>query len=66
MPILSWIVSALLALAAIIAGWFVTKDAPNFSIAQMIVALLLLAGAVALAAGLEKLGEWLRARRPGR
>jgi hypothetical protein len=39
----AWIARILLALAAPITGWFVAKDSPNFGVAQMMVATLVLA-----------------------
>lgn len=39
---IGWLVRLILIPAGAIAGWFVAKDAPNFSAVQMVVALLLL------------------------
>jgi len=64
MPILSWLIRGLLFLAAIITGWFIADDAPNFSVIQMVVAVFLLTFLVALAAFWEAAIEWLRERRP--
>ncbi|WP_291180935.1 hypothetical protein [Hyphomicrobium sp.] len=63
MPILSWLIRPLLFLAAIIASWFVAEDAANFGVVQMVVAVLLIAGLVALAAFWEGVVEWWRERR---
>jgi hypothetical protein len=60
---LSWILRPILAVAAVIAGWFVARDAANFSVIQMVVILLLIAGLVAAAAGWELLAEWFRQRK---
>ena len=38
---LSWIVRGLLILAGLITSWWVARDAPNFSVIQMTIALLL-------------------------
>ncbi|MCC7253711.1 MAG: hypothetical protein IT540_17780 [Hyphomicrobium sp.] len=60
---LSWLIRPLLFLAAIIASWFVAEDAANFGVVQMVVAVLLIAGLVALAAFWEGVVEWWRERR---
>lgn len=52
--------------AAIIAGWFVARDAVNFTIIQMVVALFLITALVALAAFWETVSEWLRTRKDAR
>jgi hypothetical protein len=46
--------------AAVIAGWFVARDAANFTIVQMVVAVFLLTALVAVAACWEVLRSWLR------
>ena len=38
---LGWLVRIVMALAAIVTGWFVVSDSPNFGIVQMAVSLLL-------------------------
>lgn len=63
MPIISWLIRPILFVAAIIAGWFVASDAPNFSVVQMAVAVLLIAGIVAIAAFWETVADWLRDRK---
>lgn len=63
MPILSWLIRGLLFLAAIITGWFVAEDAPNFSVIQMVVAVFLLTIFVGLAAFWETVMDWIRERR---
>jgi len=63
MPILSWLLRPLLLLAAIIAGWFVAEEAPNFGVVQMVVAVFLIAALVALAAFWEAVMERLRERK---
>lgn len=63
MPILSWLLRPLLVLAAIIAGWFVAEEAPNFGVVQMVVAVFLIAALVALAAFWEAVMERLRERK---
>jgi hypothetical protein len=63
MPVLSWLIRPILLLAAVIAGWFVAEDAPNFGVVQMVVAVCLITALVALAAFWEVLIDWWRARR---
>jgi hypothetical protein len=46
-------------LAAIIAGWFVARDAVNFTVIQMVVALFLITVIVAVAAFWETLSDWI-------
>lgn len=48
--------------AAIIAGWFVARDAVNFNIIQMVVALFLITAIVAIAAFWETLSDWLKSK----
>jgi uncharacterized membrane protein len=38
----SWIVRIVISLAAVITGWFVVEDSPNFGIFQMAVAVILI------------------------
>jgi cytochrome bd-type quinol oxidase subunit 1 len=38
----SWIVRIVMSLAAVITGWFVVEDSPNFGIFQMAVAVILI------------------------
>jgi len=63
MPVISWLIRGLLFLAATVTGWFIAEDAPNFTIIQMIVAVMLLTVFVALGAFWETVMDWLRARR---
>lgn len=60
---LNLIVRPIMILAAIIASYFVARDAVNFSIVQMVVALLLITGLVAVAAFWEFLADWFKARK---
>jgi hypothetical protein len=60
---LNLIIRPIMILAASIASYFVARDAVNFSIVQMAVALLLLAGLIALAVFWELLADWLKARK---
>jgi hypothetical protein len=46
---LDWLIRGLLFCSAGIAGWFVPRDAPNFSMIQVLVLLVLMAAAMALA-----------------
>lgn len=63
MPILSWLIRPLLVVAAIIAGWFVAEEAPNFGVVQMVVAVFLIAALVGLAAFWEAVAERMRERK---
>jgi hypothetical protein len=45
--------------AAVIASYFAARDAVNFSIAQIVVALVLIAGLAAVTAFSEILADWL-------
>ncbi len=40
---IGWIVRGLLIVSGTVTGWFIAKDAPNFEIVQMAVALILVA-----------------------
>ena len=46
---LGWVIRVLLVSAAGIAGWFIARDAPNFSVIQMLVFLVLMAAVIAAA-----------------
>jgi hypothetical protein len=48
--------------AAIIAGWFVARDAVNFNIIQMVVAVFLITAIVAIAAFWETLSDWFKSK----
>lgn len=63
MPVLSWLIRPILLVAAAIAGWFVAEDAANFGVVQMVVAVVLITGLVALAAFWEAVLERWRGRR---
>ena len=54
---IEWLVRPIMIVAAVIAGWFVARDAVNFSIIQMVVVLLLVAALAAAAAILETLAD---------
>ncbi len=60
---MGWVVRILMSIAAAITGWFVARDAPNFSVIQMVVALLLIAFFVSFAAFWPALQGWFRNRR---
>lgn len=57
---MTWIVQLVLIAAAIVAGWFVANDTPNFGVIQAMTALVL----IVLALGVLALssGAWKRAR----
>jgi hypothetical protein len=41
--VVSWIVRGLLVISGVVTGWFVSKDAPNFSFIQGMVSLVVIA-----------------------
>ncbi len=47
---MGWVVRAVLIIAGIVTSWFIAKDAVNFPIFQMAVALLLMVFAIAVLA----------------
>lgn len=57
---LGWLVRILLVVAGFIASWFVARDALNFDIVQMVVAIFLFTIIVAIAAFWDVLVNWLR------
>jgi hypothetical protein len=64
---LDWLVRSIMFVAAIIAGWFVTEDAANFGVIQMVISVLLVTLIVAVAAFWESIGDWLGLKRnPGK
>jgi hypothetical protein len=46
----AWIARIVLAMGGVVAGWFVAKDAPNFSVIQGVAAMLIIAAIVAVLA----------------
>jgi len=60
---LNLIFRPIMILAAFIASYFVARDAVNFSIVQMVVALLLIAGLVGVAAFWEILADRFNAKK---
>ena len=60
---LNWILRPIMVIAAVIAGWFVARDAVNFSIVQMVVGLLLITALVAVAACWEMIADWFKSRK---
>ena len=60
---LNLIIRPIMILAAFIASYFVARNAVNFTIVQMVVALLLITGFVAVAAFWEFLADRLNAKR---
>jgi len=60
---LNLIIRPIMILAAFIASYFVARNAANFTIVQMVVALLLITGFVAVAAFWEFLADRLNAKR---
>jgi hypothetical protein len=60
---ISLIVRVLLSMAGVITGWFVARDATNFDLIQMAVAILLMIFFLAGAAFWPSLLAWFRHRR---
>ena len=60
---LNWILRPIMVIAAVIAGWFVARDAVNFSVIQMVVGLLLITALVAVAACWEMIADRLKSRK---
>ena len=56
----NWILRPIMVIAAVIAGWFVARDAVNFSVIQMVVGLLLITTLVAIAACWEMIADRLK------
>ncbi len=59
---LSWLADLLLSAGAVVASWFVGKDAPSFVVIQMMVATLVLAAVVSLIVYWQSLVEYWRSR----
>ncbi|HHF7349791.1 TPA: hypothetical protein ACPSKE_003006 [Legionella feeleii] len=59
---LGWLVRILLVVAGFITSWFVARDALNFDIVQMVVAIFLFTIVVAIAAFWDLLVSWFRHR----
>jgi uncharacterized membrane protein YcaP (DUF421 family) len=56
----AWLTRIFLVLGGAVASWFVSRDAPNFSVVQGVVAMLLIALTVAvLAFWQERWSRWL-------
>ena len=60
---LNLILRPIMVIAAVIAGWFVARDAVNFSVVQMVVGLLLITALVAVAACWEMIADRLKSRK---
>ncbi len=60
MPVISWLVAPVMALAAAIASWFVAKDSASFEVVQMAVAVLLITTAVAIVVFWKPAVRWIR------
>lgn len=63
---LAWIIRCLLLLAAPIAALFVSRDALNFGVFEMLVAVVLMVGIVLAAAAWSLRGKSLSADSPGK
>lgn len=60
---LNLILRPILIVAAVIAGWFVARDAVDFNIVRMVVGLLLITALVAVAACGELLADWFKKKK---
>ena len=60
---LGWLVRIVMSVAAVVAGWFVARDAANFGIVQSAISLILLTIVVAIAAFWRPFVRWWRNRR---
>jgi hypothetical protein len=47
---IGWIIRPLLALAGVIAAWFVATDAPNFDVVRALISIVILVACLAIAA----------------
>jgi hypothetical protein len=47
-PMINWLLRIILVPAGIVAGWFVSRDQPNFGLVQSIIALFVIVFAVAV------------------
>lgn len=56
------VIRVVMALAAVITGWFVAQDTAKFSVVQMVVSLLIISALVIMAAFWPSLLSWLRNR----
>ena len=54
------VIRIVMALAAVITGWFVAQDTARFSVVQMVVSLLIISALVIMAAFWPSLLSWLR------
>jgi hypothetical protein len=57
---LDWIVRLLLVVSGSIASWFVARDALNFAIFQMVIAVLLFTSIIIIAAFWSALKNWFK------
>lgn len=62
---LIWVVRAIMFFAAIIASWFVARDAVNFSVIQLVAAVFLITTLVAVAACWEAIADRLKSKKQG-
>jgi len=60
---LGWIIRGIMFLAAIIASWFVSRDAVNFSIIELVAALFVIMALVAFAAFWEAMTDWVKSKK---
>lgn len=56
----NWIIRLLLVMAGSIASWFVARDALNFAIVQMVIAVILFTIVIFIAAFWSSLKNWFK------
>jgi hypothetical protein len=57
---LTWLIRLIMTVSAGIVGWFVSRDAANFSVLQLAMLLLLMAALIAIAAFWAVLGDRIK------
>ncbi|WP_058535206.1 hypothetical protein [Legionella saoudiensis] len=55
-----WIIKLLLVISGSVASWFVARDALNFAIVQMVIAVLLFTVVIFIAAFWSTIRNWLK------
>ena len=59
---IGWVVRIVMSMAGVITGWFVAREATNFGVIQMVVAILLMTFFLAVAAFWPSVVAWFRNR----
>lgn len=60
---LNWLIRPIMALAAVLAGFFVAEDAANFGVVQLVFSVLLVTGLVAIAVFWGPITGWISGKR---